>query len=205
MILGQDDYCHRCGKISCMCKYLQPAYDKAVVACQYANETVPAVICMKESRNTNFAGFAARILAERLKFSLEYGLDFDDVMPVPMHPAKQRMRGYNQAGLIAREIASLLQLSYREDVLYKNKSGTEQHQLSSAKERALNVSNFAVHDISLKNRKILLCDDVLTTGATMNYCAALLKQQGAACVIAAAASATAPKQKDNNQKGDMDL
>ncbi len=191
MLLEQDGYCHRCGKTNCMCRYKTPAYDKAVAACRYAEETIPAVYAMKNSKNTNFAYFSARILAERLRHGTYYEVqNIDYVIPVPMHPAKQRKRGYNQAGLIARELAALLNLTYREDILYKSGSNIEQHKLRSAKEREKNVESFGIHDISLENRKILLCDDVLTTGSTMNRCAELLKQNHAAVVIAAAASAT---------------
>lgn len=195
MILEQDGYCHQCGKINCLCKYQKLFYDKAVVSCRYADETVPAVICLKTGKNTNFAYFSARILAERLKHGSYYG-EINYVMPVPMHKSKQRKRGYNQAALIAKEIASILNLPYREDILYKKKSGKEQHKLASVKERSENVSTFAIHDISLEHQRILLCDDVLTTCSTMNRCAELLRQNHASAVIAAAAATTVPKKKE---------
>ncbi|MBR4318754.1 MAG: ComF family protein [Oscillospiraceae bacterium] len=193
ILLEQDGYCHQCGKETCICKYQTFAYDKAVVACRYDKETAPAVISLKMSKNTNFAYFSARILAERLKHGSYYQLqNISCVMPVPMHISKQRKRGYNQAALIAKELADLLHLPYREDVLFKERSNIAQHTLS-AEARMQNVKSFGIRDISLKYQCILLCDDVLTTGSTMNRCAELLKSQQASAVIAAAASSTAAK------------
>ena len=193
ILLEQDAYCHQCGKINCLCQHRTFAYDKAVVACRYDSETAPAVINLKMSKNTNFAYFSARILAERLKHGSYYRLEtISCVMPVPMHISKQRRRGYNQAALIAKELAELLHLPYREDALFKKRSDIAQHTLSAEK-RAQNVASFQIHDVSLEHQCILLCDDVLTTGSTMNRCAELLKSKQASAVVAAAASSTVPK------------
>jgi len=204
ILLEQDGYCHICGKSNCMCKYKPPVYDRAVIACRYDHLTAPAVYQLKESKNTNFAYFAARILAERLRHGSYYEAEkFDYIMPVPMHKSKQRRRGYNQAGLIAKELSSILHLPCRDDVLYKEKSGIEQHKLHSAIEREQNTKNFGIHDISLENCRILLCDDVLTTGSTMNRCAELLKQNHAVFVTAAAAASTAPRDKEQKKETEI--
>ena len=192
VLLPHDDYCHRCGKIRCICKTQTPSYDMAIVCARYSGEWndpgVRAVWQLKNSCNTNFAGFAGKIIAERLKHSLDYGT-YDCVTAVPMHRSKLRMRGYNQAELFGRAIASELGIPYRNDLLYKTKSGKAQHQLTAA-ERAVNVSAFAAGDVPLDGMRILLCDDVLTTGATMNRCAALLHSCGASFVTAAASAVT---------------
>ena len=189
-----------------MCQYQKFFYDKAVVACYYDKETSPAVLALKKSRNTNFAYFSARILAERLRHGTYYEAEKTDyVIPVPMHISKQKQRGYNQAGLIAKELAFLLNLPYREDILYKNKSGREQHTLTSAQERAKNVESFGIYDIALEGRRILLCDDVLTTGSTMNRCAELLKSKGASAVTAVSASSTAPRNQKKETKETKEL
>ncbi len=197
LLLGQDDYCHICGKVACICKRVQHAYDKVVVCSAYTDGTVPAVIALKSSRNTNFARYAAQIMASRLEFGVYYK-QIDCVMPVPMHRSKQRLRGYNQAALIAKEIARLLDVPYREDVLTKGRTRTAQHNLGAA-ERAKNVESFGIRDADLSGMRILLCDDVLTTGNTMNRCAALLKERGAVSVIAAAAATTIPKKQEDSK------
>lgn len=186
LLLGQDAYCHVCGKLDCMCSRTSLAYDGAVVCSAYAEGTVPAILQLKTSGNTNFAIFAARILAERLRNT---DLQLDCVIPVPMHRSKERMRGYNQAALIAEEIARLLELPLYENILIKNQSSIEQHRLSAA-ERSKHPESFGIHEKRLDGMRILLCDDVLTTGNTLNRCAALLKENGAAAVFAAAAATT---------------
>ncbi len=195
LLLEQDGYCHRCGKVECRCKHTIPAYDRAVVCSAYRDGAVSAVIQLKTSSNTNFAHYAAQILASRLQFGEPYYGRIDCVMAVPMHRSKQRMRGYNQAALIGRETARLLDIPYREDVLTKQRSSVEQHKLS-AEERARNVGSFGVRTCDLHGMRILLCDDVLTTGSTMNRCAELLKECGAAAVIAAAAATSIRKEKE---------
>ena len=196
ILLPHDDYCHICGKLRCKCKAHPPDYDMAVVCARYSGEpddpAVRAVWELKNSLNTNFAAFAGKLLAERIRHSLDYG-QYDCVTSVPMHRTKQRMRGYNQAELIGRALASELSVPYRNDLLYKQKSAKAQHNLNAA-ERAVNVSSFGANDVSLDRMRILLCDDVLTTGATMNRCAALLRSRGAAFVTAAAAATTDRKE-----------
>ncbi len=187
--LSPDDYCHFCGKIPCRCKKHKWHYDRAVVCSAYRDGAVKGILHLKTSTNQNFAYHAARVLASALQED-ELAATIDCVVPVPMHRSKQRSRGYNQAALIGKEIARILDLPYREDLLFKEESDIEQHTLS-AQERERHLEHFGIHPISLDGMRILLCDDVLTTGSTMNRCAALLKQQGASFVIAAAAATTA--------------
>ena len=154
--------------------------------------------CSFNSFNTNFARFSAKIIAERLLHSVDYG-QYDCVTAVPMHHTKQRMRGFNQAELIGKALAAELEIPYRNDLLYKEKSAAAQHNLTAA-ERARNVSSFGAYDVSLDGMRILLCDDVLTTGSTMNRCAELLHRCGASCVTAAAAATT-----DRKREGELSL
>lgn len=187
--LSQEQYCRICGKPDCMCRQTALSYDGAVVCSAYTEGTVRAILQLKQSRNTNFAIFAARILAERLH---EEHLQFDCVIPVPMHRSKERMRGYNQATLIAKEIARILELPLYEDILIKHRSAVSQHELT-ADERAAHLDSFGITAQRLDGLRILLCDDVLTTGNTLNRCAALLKENGAASVYAAVAATTIRK------------
>ena len=192
VLLPHDDYCHTCGKMQCLCKRRTFAYDQALVVSRYQSgpedRVFRAIWALKNSRNRNFAYFAAIIMADRLKHSVDYGR-FDLVTAVPMHRTKQRMRGFNQAALIGRLLAQELEIPYRDDLLFKERSRIAQHNLNAA-ERARNVSTFGVHPVDLAGKHILLCDDVLTTGATLDRCADLLKSHGAANVTVAAAATT---------------
>ena len=84
--LAEDKYCRRCGKPDCMCESLQPAYTHAIVCAAYQGGTVPAILGLKNSSNTNFAYFSAQLIAERL-LAAEIPLP-DLVTSVPMHPSK---------------------------------------------------------------------------------------------------------------------
>ena len=104
--------------------------------------------------------------------------------------SKQRKRCCNPAAVFAREIAAVTRIPYRQDILHDNGTGKTQHTLSAA-ERHKNVEQFSVALVSLEGMRVLLCDDVLTTGSTMNRCAALLNAQGAAEVAAISMTTTA--------------
>jgi len=94
----------------------------------------------------------------------------DVIVPVPLHPQRQRERGYNQSALLARELACQTTLPVVEGVLLRTTPTPPQVGLNAA-ERAENVRDaFRCRDESLSNRQVLLVDDVLTTGATLRAC-----------------------------------
>ena len=105
----------------------------------------------------------------------------DLIIPVPLHPSRERERGFNQAALLARELSRLSKQPYDEQSVIRHLH-TERHRAGmDARARRESVSNaFAVrHPDSIKGRRVLLIDDVFTTGATVSACAAVLKDAGA--------------------------
>ena len=105
---------------------------------------------------------------------------FDAVASVPLHPRKQRERTYNQSGLIARVLARRMETLDMSRVLRRVKPTISQTGLS-ATQRQANVRNAfdACHADWIEGRAFLLVDDVMTTGATVNACAGVLKKAGA--------------------------
>ena len=105
--------------------------------------------------------------------------DFDMVCAVPLHPCRMKLRGYNQSEVFARQIASEMELPYV-DLLERVVDTVSQTNLNHAR-RIKNVEGaFALaEDISVKGARILLVDDVVTTGATALECAKVLKEHGA--------------------------
>jgi ComF family protein len=107
------------------------------------------------------------------------------IVPVPLHESRERERGFNQAAVIARELARVTKLPFDEHSFVR-RMHTERHRAGmDAKARRNSVSNaFAVrHDDLIAEKRVLLVDDVFTTGATVSACAEALSRAGAAEVL----------------------
>lgn len=102
--------------------------------------------------------------------------DFDIVTCVPMHKDTLKERGYNQAELLARECAKLLGVEYA-DLLAKTKKNKTQHSIKAA-ERAKNVIGVysPIDKNFIKGKRILIIDDIITTGSTLGECARILNK-----------------------------
>ena len=109
----------------------------------------------------------------------EFSKDYDYLMPVPLHNVRERERGYNQSKILAEEISELTFLPLLDKVLIRKKNTRDQTNLN-AEERERNVRGaFVVRDnIELKGKKVILVDDVMTTGATLKECSRVLKEAG---------------------------
>lgn len=107
--------------------------------------------------------------------------NWDCLVPAPLHPIKLREREFNQAGQLARALGAAVGLPVEEGFVRRVKATRTQTQLTRP-ERAANMAKaFACRDGSpARGRRIILIDDVLTTGATTNACARALRQAGAA-------------------------
>lgn len=104
----------------------------------------------------------------------------DYIVPVPLHAQRLRQRGYNQATLLAQSCFPQWQNRIRLNVLIRKRLATPQSQLTG-KERRCNLKNvFSLSPgVVLEGKTILLVDDVLTTGSTVNECAKVLRRGGA--------------------------
>lgn len=102
--------------------------------------------------------------------------DLDVVVPVPLHPSKKRKRGYNQAALIAAGIGEVTGVPVKEDVL-KRKGYTKTQTKRNRIDRWQNVDGiFELNNKSVTGQNVLLVDDVITTGATIEACARTLNK-----------------------------
>ena len=107
------------------------------------------------------------------------------IIPVPLHPKRERERGFNQAALLARELAHLSKLPLDEHSVVR-RVHTERHRAGmDARARRDSVANaFAIrHPKLIAGQRVLLIDDVFTTGATVSACAAALRDAGAEEVL----------------------
>lgn len=104
---------------------------------------------------------------------------YDIIIPVPMFHKKKKNRGYNQTELITSKIAKCLGIYTNNNILIKSKNTKTQSTLKE-KNRYENIKNaFSIKNNELiKNKNIILFDDIITTGATVNECSKILKQNG---------------------------
>jgi ComF family protein len=132
----------------------------------------------------SLAGPLGQLMTERWATLTPRDLEPDVIVPVPLHPSRQRQRGYNQATLLARELASGLQRPVVKDVLVRIKATTPQVDLD-ARERRANVRDaFRCTDTSLSGKHVLLVDDVCTSGSTLESACVALRETGTLSVWA---------------------
>jgi ComF family protein len=105
------------------------------------------------------------------------------LVSVPLHPRRLRERGYNQSSLLARELSRRIDLPVIEDCLIRVKQAQPQVRAVDVEERRRNVADaFVCRDENVRGKRIILIDDVCTSGATLESCAAALKNEGATSV-----------------------
>lgn len=129
-----------------------------------------------------------KVLADPLSdFMAEYvkqqQLSFDIIVPVPIHKRRLKERGYNQSLLLARKLSSLTRIPIAEGALTRIRYTSPQAKSDNVDQRRKNIMNaFRCSSHGISGRRILLIDDVCTSGATLNSCAGSLKAAGAASV-----------------------
>jgi competence protein ComFC len=116
------------------------------------------------------------------------GQEFDLIVPVPLHPARERQRGFNQAALLAESLSARMSIQTR-PILERTRYTTTQTAFDRT-ERMENLRGaFRLRkSADVRQLRVLLIDDVLTTGSTLSECARVLKKGGARSVHAATAA-----------------
>jgi ComF family protein len=112
------------------------------------------------------------------------------VVPVPLHPQRQRERGYNQAAIIARGVATASRTRFLANALARRRSTVPQSSLGVSERRENVEGAFGASERidQVRGRRVLVVDDVVTTGATVAACAAMLRGAGARSVHVACAA-----------------
>jgi ComF family protein len=158
-----------------LCRRGVRGFDAAYSFGFYENELRELIQLLKYGRIQTLAQPLGRLLAQ----ALPRDQSFDAIVPMPLHWRKRWQRGFNQADLLARELGRRTNIPVR-NVLRRVRFTSTQAGLTNAKRR-LNVSGAfrARKNNSLSGQRVLLIDDVMTTGATAASCARALKITGA--------------------------
>jgi ComF family protein len=159
------------------------AFDFARSFGAYSPRMSRAILLLKYGNVAPIGPWFARCLASLIR-SQPQGFAADVVVPVPLDRGRLRERGYNQAELIAKPLARLLGISFRSYLLVRTRPRPNQLRLTRRERWETVRGAYAPHQTAQVDKlRVLLVDDVFTTGATLDACSRALKGAGAARVV----------------------
>jgi len=183
----QPPYCVRCGQplddAACRsCVVATPAPSAIRAAALFRGPVRDVIHALKYRNLTAVAPTLAMLM--RAAYD-EAGWSTQLVAPVPLHPARERQRGYNQAVALAKPLAAALGIPCVPRVLRRDRVTADQIGLDVQRRRANVADAFSVPAPGkVQGRSVLLVDDVATTGCTLDACALALQRAGATSVYA---------------------
>jgi ComF family protein len=205
-----EPFCRRCAipfthaaeatahGICAACSEYPPPWRQARAALRYDAHSRRLILPLKHGDRVELAFALARMMARAGASLLE---NADLLVPVPLHPSRLRARRYNQRALLAREIAKLTAVPARLDALVRLRSTQPLGDLSAEQRSRMVAHAFAPRrgaTNALAGRRILLIDDVMTSGATCTACTLALLASGAAQVdVLTAARVPDPRQDED--------
>jgi len=147
---------------------------------EYDGPVASLIFRLKYKQETHLARHLGKMMAA---FLLRESLTVDLVVPVPLHRRRMQMRGYNQAQLLAKYIAETIHLPWSGDILTRVKNTKAMHRLTKQERRQNIADAFGIKEpFDLSDLDILLVDDILTTGSTVEACGKILIEAGARSV-----------------------
>ena len=181
-----DPRCEICGapftvllnNICAICLEKKPHFDKAISVFEYDDFSKNIIIKFKHYDSTHLTKYISSLMYLASK---PYVDEAHIIVPIPIHLSRRLKRKYNQSELIAMEISRASGLPYEPRILKKHKKTLSQEELSAQKRKTNVKGSFSINKFykdMIKDKEIILVDDVFTTGSTVNECSKILKKNG---------------------------
>lgn len=165
-----DELCGDCTRRS-------RSFERGFATFPYTDAMRKSVYSFKYNNRREYASFYATSIFTLYREQIER-IEPDALIPVPLHKSKYRKRGYNQAELVAAELSRLTGIPLDSGILKRTRNTRPQKELDD-EQRNKNISNaFQISKNVVKYKKVILIDDIYTTGTTINECAKELKKAG---------------------------
>jgi len=178
-------FCKKCGRNlrRHRCKTRLEYIDEVYAIFNYTDKIKDLIETYKFKRYTKLSEFFVPFVMEHIE---KFIPEFDVIIPVPLHPSRKRERGFNQIELILDKVSEKMGINYRKDVLIRVKPTKSQAKIKDDEKRKINVRGAfkIIKRSGIKNKNILIVDDVFTTGSTLEECAKVVKEKGALKVYA---------------------
>ena len=180
----EEPTCVKCGKVldddreyCADCMKTEHVYDQAVSLYEYSDGIKQSIYRFKYHNKQEYADIYAKEIAQRCGIVIN-AWNPDVMIPVPIHASKLKKRGYNQAELIANSLSEIMGIPVDNDCIVRVKKTIPMKELNNI-ERIKNLQNaFQINHNGIRYSKVLIVDDIYTTGATIDACAKCLKECG---------------------------
>jgi len=183
-----DEQCLRCalplpmaGLTCAQCSRRPPAFDQVIAPWHYGFPLDTLISRFKHNSQWPLGRLMAEMLSLNLRHRFQEGLPRPDLLlPVPLARRRLRERGFNQAGMLGRWLSKALAIECDEQLLLRTRdTPAQQHLDARARRRNLHRAFTLASEAALEGKHVAVVDDVLTTGATAQAIAQLLRQAGA--------------------------
>ncbi len=172
---SHDNICDECGQYF-------PIFTKTITACQYNSMLRKMIFDLKYSRKTYLALPLAKIMAQMLIQKINVD-EIDMIIPVPLNDKRKKERGFNQMDLVGEQLSLILNIPCQSNALKRIKNTKALNGLGREDRIDMISGAFKSGDVNVFGAKVLLIDDIFTTGSTLRECAAILKAAGAIAIF----------------------
>ena len=188
------EYCSRCGSGG-------RSQDGGVIGFDYGNEAVRELISrVKYHNERQYLDYPCRLMAEQYRETVA-GFEADMIVPVPVHRSRRRRRGFNQAEEIARRLAEVWELPVEKKALKRVHKTQPQKELNAQARLSNLLGAFEADAKRLPpGCRVILADDIYTTGSTLEACTQVLKRAGAAAVFTAVLAGVAEDGREKSKE-----